>query len=122
MVPTGLCTIYSLENTATDGMMPTEKLVKICDAYYAERTVGYNRIYAAMGANHKFNMLVRVFNTELPDEGMYVVLEDGKQYQIDIAQKIVGRDAIDLTLIRVEEYYEVSDGSTENNISSSDGD
>lgn len=122
MVPTGLCTIYSLENTATDGMMPTEKLVKICDAYYAERTVGYNRIYAAMGANHKFNMLVRVFNTDLPDEGMYVVLEDGKQYQIDIAQKIVGRDAIDLTLIRVEEYYEVSDGSTENNISSSDGD
>lgn len=122
MVPTGLCTIYSLENTATDGMMPTEKLVKICDAYYAERTVGYNRIYAAMGANHKFNMLVRVFNTELADEGMYVVLEDGKQYQIDIAQKIVGRDAIDLTLIRVEEYYEVSDGSTENNIPGSDGD
>lgn len=122
MVPTGLCTIYSLENTATDGMMPTEKLVKICDAYYAERTVGYNRIYAAMGANHKFNMLVRVFNTDLPDEGMYVVLEDGKQYQIDIAQKIVGRDAIDLTLIRVEEYYEVSDGTTQNNISSSDGD
>ena len=122
MVPTGLCTIYSLENTATDGMMPTEKLVKICDAYYAERTVGYNRIYAAMGANHKFNMLVRVFNTDLPDEGMYVVLEDGKQYQIDIAQKIVGRDAIDLTLIRVEEYYEVSDGSTENNIPGSDGD
>lgn len=122
MVPTGLCTIYSLENTATDGKMPTEKLVKICDAYYAERTVGYNRIYAAMGANHKFNMLVRVFNTDLPDEGMYVVLEDGKQYQIDIAQKIVGRDAIDLTLIRVEEYYEVSDGTTQNNISSSDGD
>ena len=122
MVPTGLCTIYSLENTATDGMMPTEKLVKICDAYYAERTVGYNRIYAAMGANHKFNMLVRVFNTDIPDEGMYVVLEDGKQYQIDIAQKIVGRDAIDLTLIRVEEYYEVSDGSTENNIPGSDGD
>ena len=122
MVPTGLCTIYSLENTATDGMMPTEKLVKICDAYYAERTVGYNRIYAAMGANHKFNMLVRVFNTQLADEGMYVVLEDGKQYQIDIAQKIVGRDAIDLTLIRVEEYYEVSDGSTENNIPGSDGD
>lgn len=103
-------------------MKPTEKLVKKCDAYYAERTVGYNRIYAAMGANHKFNMLVRVFNTDMPDEGMYVVLEDGKQYQIDIAQKIVGRDAIDLTLIRVEEYYEVSDGSTENNIPGSDGD
>ncbi len=122
MIPTGLCTIYSLENIAEAGKMPAEKLVKICDAYYAERTVGYNRIYAAMGANHRFNMLVRVFNTDIPNEGMYVVLEDGKQYQIDIAQKIVGRDAIDLTLIRVEEYYEVADESVENNISSSDGD
>lgn len=108
MRPTGLCTIYKLENTSELGRKPTEKLVKIVDAYYAERTVGYNRIYAARGANQKINQLVRVFNTNLIEEGMYVVLEDGYQYQIDIAQKIIGKDAVDLTLVRVEDYYDVA--------------
>lgn len=108
MRPTGLCTIYKLKNTSELGRKPTEKLVKIVDAYYADRTVGYNRIYAARGANQKINQLVRVFNTNLIEEGMYVVLEDGYQYQIDIAQKIVDKDAVDLTLVRVEDYYDVA--------------
>ncbi len=108
MRPTGLCTIYKLKNISELGRKPTEKLVKIVDAYYAERTVGYNRIYAARGANQKINQLVRVFNTNLIEEGMYVVLEDGYQYQIDIAQKIVDKDAVDLTLVRVEDYYDVA--------------
>lgn len=108
MRPAGLCTIYKLKNTSELGRKPTEKLVKIVDAYYAERTVGYNRIYAARGANQKINQLVRVFNTNLIEEGMYVILEDGKQYQIDIAQKIIGKDAVDLTLVRVEDYYDVA--------------
>ena len=118
MRPTGLCTIYSLQNIATAGLKPSEKLVKITDAYYAERTVGYNRIYAALGANHRFDLLIRVFNTDLLEEGMYVILEDGKQYQIDIAQKIVGRDCVDLTLMRVEDYYEVTNTTTSNDIPS----
>lgn len=116
MRPTGICTIYSLENTASPGMKPTEKLVEICTAYYAERTVGYNRIYAAMGADHQFDMLIRIFNTDFIENGMYVILEDGKQYQIDISQKIVGRDAVDLTLKRVEDYYEVAESTVANNI------
>lgn len=116
MIPTGLCTIYSLENIAQPGRKPTEKLVKVVDAYYAERTVGYNRLYAALGADHRINKLIRVFNTDILDDGMYVILEDGKQYQIDIAQKIIGKDAVDLTLVRVEDYYEVAEQSLENDI------
>lgn len=107
MRPTGLCTIYTLENIAQAGRKPTEKLVELCTAYYAERTVGYNRIYAALGANQRIDMLIRIFNTEMIEAGMYVILEDGKQYQIDIAQKIIGTDSVDLTLVRVEDYYEV---------------
>ena len=122
MRPTGICTIYSLTNTASPGMKPTEKLVEICTAYYAERIAGYNRIYAAMGADHRFDMLIRIFNTELVTDGMYVILEDGKQYQIDIAQKIVGRDAVDLTLRRVEDYYEGAESTTTNDIPGTNGD
>ncbi len=108
MIPTGICTIYTLENVAPVGRKPEEKLVELTTAYYAERTVGYNRIYAALGANRQVNMLIRLFNTAMVEEGMFVILEDGKQYQIDVMQKIVERDAVDLTLVRVEDYYDVA--------------
>lgn len=108
----GILTIYSLENIAQAGLKPTEKLVYVDKAYYARRTASYSRIYSAMGADHRFDLLVRVFNTSVPEDGMYVILEDGKQYQIDICQEIVGKDCIDLTLKKVEDYYDVVEPKT----------
>lgn len=105
----GILTLYSLVNTAAKGDKPLEKLVKVGEAYYAERTVGYNRIYAAMGANERIDILVRCYNTDIPYSAKYVVLEDGEQYQISVKQKIVDEDATDLTLVRVEKYYDVID-------------
>jgi hypothetical protein len=105
----GILTIYSLQNTAPQGLMPVNQLVEIDRAYYARKTASYNRIYAAMGANHQFDMVVRVFNIEPPETGMYVILEDEKQYQIDVCQEIVGKDCVDLTLIRVEDFYDVAE-------------
>lgn len=107
MRDTGLLTLYDLINVADPGDMPTEKLQKVGEAYYAERTLGYNRIYAAMGANERIDMVVRCYNTDIPYSAKYVVLEDGNQYQISIKQKIVDEDATDLTLARMEIYYDV---------------
>lgn len=107
MRDTGLLTLYNLVNTAASGDMPTEKLQSVGTAYYAERTLGYNRIYAAMGANERIDMVVRCYNTDVPYSAKYVVLEDGNQYQITVKQKIVDEDATDLTLVRVETYYDV---------------
>ena len=103
----GILTLYSLVNTAAIGDKPQEKLNKVAEAYYAERTIGYNRIYAAMGANERIDILVRCYNTEIPYSAKYVILEDGQQYQITVKQKIVDEDATDLTLVRVESYYDV---------------
>ena len=103
----GLLTFYELENTAEEGLKPQEKLVKIGEAYYAQKTIGYNRRYAAKGANCEIDKLVRAYNTDIPEEGMYVILEDGKKYQIDSMTEITDEDATDLTLVRVEDYYEV---------------
>lgn len=111
---TGKLTIYSLENTAASGYKPTERLVKIEDAFYEQRTAGVTRIYQAMGADHKFDLLVRCFNTDVPADGMYVVI-DGDQFRIDVCQKIIGHDAVDLTLVKLENYYDVaSEQGTEN--------
>jgi hypothetical protein len=106
----GLLTFYSLENTSLPGRMPVEKLVSVSTAYYSRRTVGMNRLYAAAGANRDIDVLVRCHNTPtVPEGGKYVILEDGKQYRIDAAQEIVERDAVDLTLVRLEEFYDVAD-------------
>ena len=103
----GVLTLYDLVTTSTSGDMPIEKLSEIGRAYYAEKTVGYNRIYAARGANQEIDTVVRCYNTDVPYSAKYVVLEDGNQYQISVKQKIVDEDATDLTLVRLEDYYDV---------------
>lgn len=105
MFDAGILKTYSLENVSSPGMMPTEKLVPICAAFYNERTVGVTRAYAAMSADQRIDMLVRCYNTMLPVDAEYVILEDGNQYRITLKQK-QGAD-VDLTLVRLEDYYDV---------------
>lgn len=102
----GILTICSLQNVAQMGRKPSDKLVEIDTAYYQMRQAGVTRIYQALGADRKFDLLVRCFNTTVPTEGLYVVI-DSEQYRIDICQRIIGKDAVDLTLVRVEDYYDV---------------
>lgn len=105
----GLLTIYSLQNIAQKGFMPTEKLVSEGAAYFSYRTIGVTRMYAALGANREIEVLVRCWNTELPQEGKYVTLDGSDvQYRIDIAQPIVDEDAVDLTLVRLEDFFDVA--------------
>lgn len=104
----GILTLYNLDNIAAPGRMPEEKLVPVGIAYYAEKTVGYNRIYAAKGADERIDMVVRCYNTDIPHNAKYVILEDGEQYQITVKQNIVDEGATDLTLVRVEGYYDVA--------------
>lgn len=104
----GILTICRLSNTAAAGSMPVEQLVTLQTAYYRKRTVGYNRLYAAMGANQSIDMLVRVFNTEVPEySDVYVVFDDESQFRVENMQEIVEDGAIDFTLSRMEENYDV---------------
>ena len=111
----GILYICKLENTAEAGFMPVQKLVPLVSAYYRKRTVGYNRLYAAMGANKEISLLVRCFNTEVPDynEQLYVVfpkepLSDSEQFRVSAIQEIVEDGAIDLTLSKMEELFNVA--------------
>lgn len=102
----GILTIYKLTNVATPGLKPSEKLVRICTAYYDYQTIGITRAYAALGAKQQIDALVLAHNTTLPVEAEYVVLEDGNQYRISLKQ-IQGRDVL-LTLERLEALYDVA--------------
>lgn len=103
----GLLKIYNLQNTAPNGAMPVEKLVKLDEAYYAVKTIGFNRMYAAKAANHHLDKLVRAYMTALPEAAKYVILEDGLQYRITDINVIVDEDACDLSLERLESNYDV---------------
>lgn len=102
----GILTIYRLIDASEPGLAPKEDLRQICTAYYAERTVGVTRAYAAMSANQQIDKLVRCFNTVLPIEAEYAVLEDGNQYRISLKQQ--EGDHIDLTLVRLEDFYDIA--------------
>jgi len=108
----GILTICKVDNTASAGSMPVEKLVPLQTAYYRKRTVGYNRLYAAMGANQEISLLVRCFNTEVPTytQQLYVVFpneDTDNQFMVSAIQEIIEEGAIDLTLTRLEEYYDL---------------
>lgn len=90
--------------------MPVEQLVSTGTAYYSRRNVGVTRLYAALGANRQIDLLARAHNTpEIPGGAQYVILEDDLQYRIDTAQILPDLDAIDLTLVRLEEFYDVAE-------------
>lgn len=108
----GILYICQVQNVSTPGHMPSEQLVPLCKAFYRKRTVGYNRMYAALGANQAISLLVRCFNTEVPtfSEQLYVYFPDAdtdNQFRVENIQEIVEEGAIDLTLGRLEEYYDI---------------
>jgi len=106
----GIVRFYALVNTAAPGAMPVKRLSETGTAFFAYRTAGVNRRYQSKGANAEFDFIVRCFHmTRLPEGTQYAMLDgDDKQYQIDIAEPIVDYDALDLTLIRLGELYEVN--------------
>lgn len=104
----GILTICELQDVRENGFMPQEKLVPLGTAFFSYRTIGVTRLYAALGANRQIEMLVRCWNTELPAAEKYAVMEDGTQYRIDVAQPVVDEDALDLTLVKLEEFFNVA--------------
>lgn len=118
MKDAGICTICNLSNDAEQGNMPKEKLEPKDSSFFEERTVGYNRQYAAMGANERIDMLIRIWRDATIHIGMYAVLteyegqenEKGDQYRIINVQHLLDDDGLkvtDLTLSRMDQLYEI---------------
>ena len=106
----GTLTVCTLQNRAEAGRMPVMALAQRSRHWYGERTVGYGRYYAAMGANQRIDLLVRLHQDRGIQSGMYAVLGNGEQYRIEsVAQG--GEDTelkwTDLTLVRLEDRYDV---------------
>lgn len=115
MFDAGQVIICQLIDTADPGCMPVYMLEPITTAYFGERTVGYNRYYAAQGVNEQVDLLIRVWRDNQIRIGMYALLymsENDGQYRITNVQHLLNDDGLkvtDLTLSRVEDNYVVTD-------------
>lgn len=111
MFDSGLLTLARKTVTATNGGMPVEVLASAGSAFYGDRTVSYNRMYVARGADCQIDRLVRVpWDTAVvPD--MYVIFEDSSQYRVDIVSEVIVKRstrALELTLVKLEELLNVA--------------
>ena len=118
MKDAGICTICKLTDDAEQGNMPQEKLEPQDSSFFEERSVGYNRQYAAMGVSERIDMLIRIWRNATIHIGMYAVLteyegqenEKGDQYRIINVQHLLDDDGLkvtDLTLSRMDQLYEI---------------
>lgn len=110
----GVVLICDLKNVAIPPAMPVQRLAAKSQHFYAERTVGYNRQYAAMGVNEYVDMLIRVWMDRSIHVGQYAVLEDGRQYRIANIAQIVDEDglrATEITLRRMDDLYDVENAN-----------
>lgn len=107
-----LLTLYTLTNVAEKGLKPSYKLSWLSTEFYGDRVIGYNRQYAALGADQRIDELVRIWRNNQVRANHYAVLEDGLQYRINFVQHLLDDDGLevtDLTLVRLEENYDVAD-------------
>ena len=106
----GILRLCELTSPEDNGNMPAPVLREVTRAWYGRRTVGYNRQYAAMGANQRVDLLLRTWYLPAAQIGMYVMLEGGLQYRLDNVQHLLDEDGLrvtDLTLQRLEAFYDV---------------
>jgi len=115
MFDSGLVTLCELTSTTTNGKMPVEALEETATVFYGERTVSYTRMYEARGADTQIDKVIRVpFDIDVVTN-MYAVFENGEQFRIDAVSKVIVKvsdRAKELSLIRLEENYEISAGET----------
>lgn len=108
----GVVYLCNLTNTAPNGRKPVFKLTKVKKYWFGERTVGYSRYYEAKGVNEQVDMLIRIPHDRHARIGMYAVLGNEEQFHITNVQQIIDDDNglryTDLTLSRIEEFYELA--------------
>lgn len=123
----GVLYICNLVDTAENGDRPKEVLQIVNKHWFEERVIGYGRFYTAQGVNQRVDRLVRVHLDNNIRIGQYAVLGNGEQFRIDMVAngqevfertkmvdskyyrqpKIVGNKYTEITLSRVENYYDV---------------
>lgn len=101
MFDSGLCKIYSVENAAAPGMMPTETLTLKAECFFEERTVGVSRYYAAKQNTERIDIVIRIWqNRDIKVSDICEVY--GGKYVVRQAQQTSDDDGMLVTDLALE--------------------
>lgn len=130
MYDSGTLKVCNLTDIAENGTMPKQILSVVNKYWFEMRTIGINRRYLAKGVNENIDLLVRIPRDNNIEIGQYAVLGNNDQYRISnvshgheqpyytrLVKKdfyqgyhtvyITELDYTELTLVKLENYYEV---------------
>lgn len=105
----GVVSIYEVGNTALPGDMPKEGLIPKLTLRYKERTVGFNRYYAAIKENVKVAYVIRCPQVRSVKANNIAILIGSDQYRIELVQypEDLEPPVMDLTLEKVSDFYDI---------------
>ena len=105
----GIVTICTVEDAAKPGYQPKQQLAAKIKLRYEERRLGIQRYYEGRQNQAQIERVLRVPKAPNVSSQDIAVTEDGKQYRIDLVQATtdVFPESMDLTLLRIEQKYEV---------------
>ena len=106
----GVVKIYSVENSAQPGYQPKPSLTLKLTLRYEEQRLGINRLYLSRQNQAEIEKVIRVPRQDSISNQDVAILESGSQYSIDYTQTVqnVYPPCLDLSLVKVEQNYEVS--------------
>ena len=105
----GVVRIYSVTDGAAPGYQPQPVLTLLETLFYQERRVGLQRYYAGRQAQVEVERVIRTQLRPAVNPQCLAVTEDGVQYGIELVQQVqdVYPPSMDLTLVRIDQKYEV---------------
>lgn len=98
----GILTVWSRQNVAENGMMPSYELVKTGEYYFSFDYLGFSRFYEAMKAQVELSHVVNVSDWVNIDTADMIELEDGVMYKAVQVQKQWDDDGLKITKISLE--------------------
>lgn len=107
--PDGIVTVYKVEDQAKPGYRPVEKPIPKEKLLYQERVLGLSRYYSGRQNQVEIQRVIRTPYRPGVSSQDVAVTEDGRQYRIDMVQKVqdVYPTSMDLTLAKTEQIFEV---------------
>ena len=108
----GVVRIYAVTDAAQPGYQPKPVLTLAEALFYQERRVGLQRYYSSKQEQVQVERVIRTQLRPGVSPQCVAITEDGVQYGIDLVQQVtdVYPASMDLTLTKIEQKYEVSDG------------
>lgn len=104
----GIVSIYQITDTqTTQGKKPVIGLALWEQFYFGFETLGINRYYTALQANQQIEAVIVIPEWREINSALHVaVMEDGRQYRIQMVQPTLNEDNLRITRLSLERIHE----------------